>query len=116
MSNKIVIRPVDASNFAIEAHKDDVVDTYFHGSCLTLAMQCLNLALKDHNCNVVMSGWDGLTKPLRGAIFNVFTVDTEGIKVLKKRFFRETRDPFASRKAYSLASPADTVSFDLIGV
>jgi len=116
MSDKIVISPVDAHNFVIEAHINGTVDTYFHGSCLTLAMQCLNLALRDHKCNVIMSGWEGLTKPLRGAIFNFFTTDTEGLKVLKRRIFRETRDPFASRKAYALGSPEQTVSFDLLGV
>ena len=116
MANKIVISPVDASTFTVEAHVDDRVDTYFHGTCITLAMQCLNLALKDHKCNVIMSGWEGLTKPLRGAIFNFFTVDSDGQKVLKSRFFRETRDPFASRKAYSLRSSEETVSFELLGV
>jgi len=110
----IAIVPRLGTDFSIEVRHDDegTWETYFNGSCLTLASQCLNLAVRTYkDYPVRMVGWDDMKKPIQGAVFNVIR-DKEVVK----RFFRETKKPFENRKVYQYDNPGCTVGFDMIGI
>lgn len=113
MQPYIAISPCVGNDFRIEARYDNEGDweQYFNGSCLTLATQCLNLALRDNpTYNVRMVGWGSQTPALNGYIFRVKT------EIKDHKFFRQNvHNPFENRKVYQASEPGSSVSFTMLG-
>lgn len=113
MQSHIAIVPRYGNDFSIEVRHDDEGnwETYFNGSCLTLAAQMLNMALRDNpTYKIQLVGWDGVNAPLNGYIFRVRT------KTLDRRFFRQdVQDPFVNREIYQAREPEASVSFTMLG-
>jgi len=108
----IAIVPRYGNDFSIEVRHDDEGnwETYFNGSCLTLAAQMLNLALRDNpTYNIQLVGWDGVTAPLNGYIFRIRTETRD------RRFFQDVQNPFENRKIHQARNPEASVSFTMLG-
>ena len=102
-----------APDFSIEVRHDDDWgdwDCYFNGSCLTLAAQMLNMALRDNpTYNIQFVGWDGATAPLNGYIFRIRTETRD------RRFFQDVQNPFENREIHQARNPEASVSFTMLG-